>query len=81
MKTLKEYLCNRARPEGSIAEGYMVNETLNFCSKYLKGVETRFNRPERNLDLNEDSERINLLVFKLIGRPIVKVLTARLKQK
>ena len=67
MKTLKEYVRNRARPEGSIAEGYVVNEALTFCSKYLKGVETRFNRPERNLSLNEDSKRINLSIFKSIG--------------
>ena len=81
MKPLKEYVRNRARPEGSIAEGYVVNEALTFCSKYLKGVETRFNRPERNLSLNEDSERINLPIFKLIGRPIGKVSTIILEEK
>ena len=51
MKTLKEYVCSRARPKGSIAKGYVVNKALTFCFKYLKGVETRFNRPERNLEL------------------------------
>ena len=34
MKTLKEYFQNHARLEGSIAEGYVVNKTLMFCSKY-----------------------------------------------
>ncbi|GJV02180.1 retrovirus-related pol polyprotein from transposon TNT 1-94 [Tanacetum coccineum] len=36
------------KPEGSIAEGYVAEEALTFCSHYLKGVETRFNRPDRN---------------------------------
>lgn len=28
----------------------MANECLTFCSQYLSGVETRFNRPNRNDD-------------------------------
>lgn len=28
----------------------MANECLTFCSQYLFGVETRFNRPNRNDD-------------------------------
>ena len=81
MKTLKEYVRNSARPEGSIAKGYMVKETLTFCSKYLKGVETKFNRPERNSNLTEDSGRTQLLVFKSIGRPIGKASIVRLEEK
>ncbi|GJV80567.1 uncharacterized protein Tco_1516437 [Tanacetum coccineum] len=49
MKKLTNYVRNKARPEGSIAEGYVAEEALNFCSRYLKNVETRFNR----LDINE----------------------------
>ena len=40
---------NRARPEGSIAEAYIANECQTFCSKYMEGVETRFNREPRNI--------------------------------
>ena len=72
MKTLKEYVRNHARPEGSIVEGYVVNEALTFFSKYLKSVETKFNRPKRNLDLIEDSGRAQLSTFKSIGQPIEK---------
>ena len=36
MKTLKGYVRNRARPEGSIAEAYIVKECLTFCSMYLR---------------------------------------------
>ncbi|XP_077249194.1 uncharacterized protein LOC143888641 [Tasmannia lanceolata] len=48
--TLKSYVRNRSRPEGSIAEGYLADECLTFCSRYLQSVETRFNRPLRNDD-------------------------------
>ena len=45
--SLKQYVRNRARPEGSIAEGYVVNEALTFCSLYFRSTETRLNRPDR----------------------------------
>ncbi|KAJ9566906.1 LOW QUALITY PROTEIN: hypothetical protein OSB04_002872 [Centaurea solstitialis] len=50
MAVYKRYVRNRACPEGSIAEAYVVNEALTFCSMYFRGIETRFNRPERNDD-------------------------------
>ncbi|XP_016164774.1 uncharacterized protein LOC107607320 [Arachis ipaensis] len=51
MCTLKSYVRNRSRPEGSIAEGYLANECINFCSRYLhEDVHTRFNRIPRNND-------------------------------
>ncbi|XP_012833478.1 PREDICTED: uncharacterized protein LOC105954353 [Erythranthe guttata] len=49
--TLKGYVRNKARPEGSIAEAYIVNECLTFCSMYLEGIETYFNKEERNMDI------------------------------
>ncbi|GKV13761.1 hypothetical protein SLEP1_g24743 [Rubroshorea leprosula] len=56
--TLKNYVSNKAHPEGSIAEAYLSNECLTFCSRYLEGVETRFNRPLRNDD-EDDREHSN----------------------
>jgi hypothetical protein len=47
--TLKRYVSNRARPEGSIAEAYIAEECLTFCSRYMEDVETRFNRAPRNI--------------------------------
>lgn len=41
---------NRARPESSIAEAYIVKECLTFCSIYLSGIETVFNKEEINGD-------------------------------
>jgi hypothetical protein len=48
MGTLKGYVRNRARPEGSIAEAYIANEALTFCSRYMEDVVTRFNRDDDN---------------------------------
>ena len=41
--TYKSYVRNKAYPEGSIVEAYIVNESLTFCSQYLLGIETKFN--------------------------------------
>ena len=75
MKKLKNYVGNKARPEGSIAEGYVADEALTFCSMYFKGVETRFNHLDRNED--EVVPR-NLEVFKSQCRPITKANLRRL---
>lgn len=36
LKTLKEYVRTFAHPEGSIAEGYRMEETLRFCTEYMR---------------------------------------------
>ncbi|GJS58859.1 hypothetical protein Tco_0653643 [Tanacetum coccineum] len=38
MKKLKKYVRNKAKPEGSIAEGYVAEEALNFCSYYFQAA-------------------------------------------
>ncbi|KAA0032050.1 uncharacterized protein E6C27_scaffold223G00070 [Cucumis melo var. makuwa] len=58
LRYLKQYVRNKARPEGSIAEAYVINESLNFCSMYLHGIETMCNRGDQNND-NIDDEEIN----------------------
>ena len=72
---LKKYVRNRARPEGSIAEAYVINEAMTFCSMYLTGIETKFNRQERNW-VEEDSahdDKISVFQnrFRLIGKMTV----------
>jgi hypothetical protein len=37
----KRNVRNKARPEGSTAEAYLVDEYLTFCSMYLHEIETR----------------------------------------
>ena len=46
--TLKRYLRNRARLEGSIAEIYVAAECLTFCSRYMDDVNTNSNKEPRN---------------------------------
>ena len=41
---------NKTYQEGSIVEGYRVEECLTFYSRYFKFVETVFNRPVRNAE-------------------------------
>jgi hypothetical protein len=53
--TLKKSARNKARPEGSIAEAYVADEALTFCSRYMEDVETRFNRAPRNVGFSDQS--------------------------
>ncbi|MED6112289.1 hypothetical protein PIB30_060351 [Stylosanthes scabra] len=47
-----------SRPKGSIIEGYLANECINFCSRYLhEDVQTRFNRVPRNNDERFSNEQ------------------------
>ncbi|KAL3344037.1 hypothetical protein AABB24_023461 [Solanum stoloniferum] len=46
----KRYVQNKARPEGCIAEGYIIDECLTFCSMYSIDIESKFNREDRNYD-------------------------------
>ncbi|GJY86540.1 hypothetical protein Tco_0500566 [Tanacetum coccineum] len=47
MKKLKNYVRNKAKPEGSIAEGYVAEEALTFNSHYSQDVTIKFNRPDQ----------------------------------
>ncbi|XP_056698150.1 uncharacterized protein [Spinacia oleracea] len=64
---LKSHVSNKAQPEGSIAEGYLLWETIAFCSRYLESVETIFNRPKRNEDGVPD---INNYLYDYVGRVV-----------
>nr|XP_027124174.1 uncharacterized protein LOC113740857 [Coffea arabica] len=58
------------RPEGSIAQGYLVEECINFCSLYLADyVETKFNRPSRNEEVHKEIEE-GLDIFSKSGHPL-----------
>ncbi|GJV05246.1 F-box domain containing protein [Tanacetum coccineum] len=53
MKKLKGYVRNKAKPEGSIAEGYVAEEALTFSSHYFRDVTTKF------IDLTDDPDIIH----------------------
>jgi hypothetical protein len=53
MKTLKDFVHTYARPEGSMAEGYAMEDTLGFCTEYL----TRYSPTARRV-WDEKEEQI-----------------------
>nr|XP_016433291.1 PREDICTED: uncharacterized protein LOC107759794 [Nicotiana tabacum] len=65
----KSYVRNMSQPEGSVAEGYLAKEALTFCSQYIEGIETRFNRPHRVDDFLENRGSANLSsIFPPVGK-------------
>ncbi|CAI0552042.1 unnamed protein product, partial [Linum tenue] len=60
----------------SIAKGYLAKERWDFCSRYLQGVETQFNRPSRNEDnLQRGVDSTTNVVSKIfpnVGPPLRK---------
>ncbi|XP_071708538.1 uncharacterized protein [Rutidosis leptorrhynchoides] len=67
--TLKSYVRNYSKPEGSIAEGHLVEECLSFCSLYLASdVETIHNKTSRYHD--DGGDETVLPIFCMSGRPI-----------
>ena len=60
---------NKAQLEGSIAEGYCMEECLTFCSRFIEGT-TRFTRPSRNPGPSD--EIANMYLFDTAGEPIGK---------
>ena len=63
--TLKHFVKNKAKPEGSIAEAYVIDEALTFCSRYLESVDSRFNMQRRtDVASNFEVKERELSVFK-----------------
>ncbi|KAG8382882.1 hypothetical protein BUALT_Bualt05G0125500 [Buddleja alternifolia] len=79
---LKQYVGNKAFPEGSMAEGYIVEECLTFCSMYLNDIETQFNKAERNYERHRGRLRERLSVFsensRLVGKGVYDYLDEKL---
>jgi hypothetical protein len=58
----KKWMRNKVRPEGCIVECYLVDESLTFCSRYFRGIETRWNCEQRNVDVDivETGQRLDV---------------------
>ena len=69
MHTLKGYVHNNAHPEGPMAEAYIADECLTFCSRYLHRAETRFNHLDRNED-GGGSQHQGLSIFMKLEKPL-----------
>ena len=78
MGDYKQYVKNKTRPEGSIAEAVVISEAITFCSMYMQNIETHFNRRPRN-HVGDASNKQNITVFCQNCRPFgavgVKLLT------
>ncbi|XP_028051458.1 uncharacterized protein LOC114256072 [Camellia sinensis] len=61
MKILRGYVRNCNCPEGCIVESYIVEEAVEFCAKYLSGVDAIGILSNRNITVDDDIE---------IGRPL-----------
>ncbi|XP_062113352.1 uncharacterized protein LOC133824484 [Humulus lupulus] len=68
MGLYKKYVRNMSRPDGSIAEAFVVDEAVTFLSRYVSNIETRFTRPERNWDIPSPNHKLD--VFNSNVRPL-----------
>lgn len=81
MCTLKKYVRNKSHPEGSIAEGYIVEEALSYCSMYLDNIETRRTRGSRNADSIGRGVAGGLSIFSSLGHSKGKQKQIKLDQQ
>jgi hypothetical protein len=62
IRTVKGYVRNKAHPEGSTAEGYILEECLTFCSRFLD-VDTKENRVDRHETVTVNEPPSGLSIF------------------
>jgi len=62
LRTAKGYVRNKVYPEGSIAEGYILEECLTFCSKFLD-VDTKLNHVDRHERIAVNEPPSGLSIF------------------
>ena len=60
--TMKGYVRNKAHPEGSVAEGYILEECLTFCSRFLD-MDTKLNRVDRHESIAVNEPPSGLSIF------------------
>ncbi|KAM0970837.1 hypothetical protein ACFX15_018262 [Malus domestica] len=70
MLTLKKYVRNKNRHEGSMTQGYLAEKCLSFCTMYLEGVETRLNRPSQNVDRIRPDYEVDIDIFCATGHSL-----------
>ena len=71
---LKSYVRNKAHPEASIANSFLADECMVFCSRYLEGFSTKHNKSSRNEE-NQDHHESDLYgevssLFPPVGKPL-----------
>ena len=81
LHTLKSYICNKSRLEGSIVEGYIEEKCATFCLRYLHDVETKHDCEERNYVIENNITNGGLTIFKCMGCIIGKSTSRLLSTK
>ncbi|XP_057251050.1 uncharacterized protein LOC130589355 [Beta vulgaris subsp. vulgaris] len=72
MHTMKPTVQNKAHPEASIAEARIADECSAFCSRYISGIETKFNCMGRNDQDKNQSSEFMLSIFQNKGNAMGK---------
>ncbi|KAK1669200.1 hypothetical protein QYE76_057359 [Lolium multiflorum] len=76
---MKNWVHNRSHPEGSIADSYLFDECLTFCSRYVDDCNTKFNKAPRHDDNMTSSANKNCSKYlKIFGRPLSACSTSEL---
>ena len=79
---LKQYIRNKARPEGSVVEAYVMNESSTLCSRYLSEIKNWFSRDEWNHDgISKDKIVGEFEMFMLKVRPLGATSSRSLSQE
>ena len=79
LRILKSYVRNKSHLKGSIVEGYIAEECVTFCSRYLHDVETKHDCKEMNYVIANNKTNEELSIFKCMGRTIGKATSRVLK--
>ncbi|KAM3191465.1 hypothetical protein ACQJBY_069003 [Aegilops geniculata] len=66
LRTLKGYVRNKAQPEGSIAEGYILEECMTFCSRFVDGMPTKLSQSERHEDGGIDQSPTGISIMSTV---------------
>ena len=66
LRTLKGYVRNKAQPEGSIAEGYILEEWMTFCSRFVDGMPTKLSRSEHHEDGGTDQPSTGISIMSTV---------------
>ncbi|XP_060189063.1 uncharacterized protein LOC132618011 [Lycium barbarum] len=76
----KCYVRNRNQPEGSIAEGYIVEESLIFCSRYLHCGAKGYNRMDKNYEGDHVESYSGLSIFEQKDCPLLRDTSKNLEE-
>jgi hypothetical protein len=71
MKTLKGYVRNHYRPEGCIAECYVAEEALEFCTDYLKNTKSIGNTYERVDERNRTGKPLSGATMEVVDSKLL----------